>query len=199
MKRTLLLIVSACLFSTLLRAQTIQVGVQGSAVFGRISGDGFSTRYSPGFQGGITSSVRISDRWSFGPEVQFSQLTALTGSLTHYYVTTARPNSDNKYVYLRYLNVPLLLHYKASKMLTLQAGIQGSYLFDADEHLRRDGDASFKKTDMSAVAGITLDITKRIQLTGRYVQGLYNINDNIVNSRHWQTQQMQFGIGYRVF
>src|SRR3989337_2292817 len=106
----------------LLCAQNLAVGIQGSIIHASIIGDGMSGKYQTGFQAGFFSFVKIYRKWSAGPELQFSSTKVLTGELTRYYVTSARPSADNKYLHLNYLKMPVLISYQLNNLLSFQAG-----------------------------------------------------------------------------
>ena len=94
---------------------------------------------------------------------------------------------------LKYLSIPVLLKYNVSPFLSLNLGPQFGVLIDDKENLLNNGKAAFKKGDLSAVAGATINISS-FRIYGRYNIGLNNLND-IDNKDQWKSQQVQLGLG----
>src|SRR5690606_32721195 len=99
-----------------------------------------------------------------------------------------------KDVTLDYLSIPLLLSFRPSKLLTLQAGPQFGILMSQDNSLMQNGKNAFKSGDLSILGGVQLNIGS-MKLGGRYVAGLMNIND-IDNRDEWRNEGFQLYIGF---
>jgi hypothetical protein len=89
-----------------------------------------------------------------------------------------------------------LLEYKLSKVFALQAGPQFGILLNSNNNLVQNGQNAFKQGDISLAGGVQLKILG-MNIFGRYITGLYNIN-NINNQDSWKNQTIQLGIGFTI-
>lgn len=176
------------LFSSASFAQ-FKIGVKGGANIHKLDGRSFKDEFSFGYHLGGFAEIGLSDKFSVQPEVLFSQVNIDTSSnFSDVY------NFDNvSKVKLSYLQIPLLLNYKANKFVSIQAGPQFSILMNNDNTLVENGKDAFKKGDFSMLAGLQLNIAK-IKIYGRYAVGLNNIND-LDNQEKWKNQTIQVGVG----
>lgn len=138
----------------------------------------------------------VKDRWSVQPELLFSQLNIKIGNFTKYFASSASED-PGQYAFLSYVSVPVSLKYKILNLLTVNAGVQYSYLVHADETLLRDKAEGFKKNDFGLLAGLEYT-PSRLRFYGRYYRSLYDIN-NINDLHTWYTSQFQAGVGYVLF
>ena len=166
-----------------------KLGIKGGANIHKLQGQSFKDNFSFGYHLGGFAEIGLSNKFSVQPEVLFSQVNIDTSNqFSDVY------NFDNiSKVKLSYLQIPLLLNYKANEFVTLQAGPQYSILMDSDNTLVQNGKDAFKKGDFSLLGGLQLNIAK-IKIYGRYAVGLNNIND-IDNQERWKNQTVQVGVG----
>ncbi len=105
-------------------------------------------------------------------------------------------SSNVSKIKLSYIAIPILLNYKPTKFLTLQAGPQFGILRDQNKNLLQNGKAAFKEGDLSLLGGVQLSFSK-FRIYGRYAVGLNNLND-IDNQDKWKSQSVQMGIGFNI-
>lgn len=166
-----------------------KLGIKGGANIHKLDGRSFKDEFSFGYHLGGFAEIGLSNKFSIQPEVLFSQVNIDTSSsFSDVY------DFDNiSKVKLSYLQIPLLLNFKANQFVTLQLGPQFSILMNNDNTLVENGKDAFKKGDFSMLGGLQLNISK-IKIYGRYAVGLNNIND-LDNQEKWKNQTIQVGVG----
>lgn len=179
------------MFATASQAQSFKFGIKGGTDIKKISGKSFDDQFTYGYHLGITTELGITKKFGIQPEVYFSQVNVDTSS----HFSDIHSLSFNKLsnVKLKYINIPILLSYKPSKFVALQAGPQFGILMDDNQTLLQNGRDAFKKGDFSMLAGLQLNIS-RIRIYGRYALGLNNLND-IDDKDKWKSQTVQLGVG----
>ena len=189
MKTKLFLLTTFSILCTTAFSQGLKIGIKGGATINKLSGKSFNEQFSFGYHIGGFAELGIGKKWALQPEVLFNQTN----------VDTSRNFSSiynfNKVtqVKLQYLSIPLLLDYKANKLITLQAGPQFGILMNKSNTLVQNGKAAFKSGDLSLLGGLQLKLLG-FRFYGRYVIGLSNLND-IDNKDKWKSQSIQLGIG----
>lgn len=195
MKTLLLSFAVILLFVSVTNAQTFHAGLKLGATMNKISGQSFKDQFTYGYNAGAYAQVGLGKKWSIQPEVLFNQLSTDTSdSFSDLYKLSAGKVSNIK---LNYLSVPVLLNYKVSKFLSLQAGPQFGILMSQDKNLLENGKQAFKTGDLSMLGGVQVSIGG-IRAFGRYQIGLNNIND-IDNKDKWRNQAIQLGVGFNLF
>lgn len=173
-------------------AQHFRFGIKAGTDIKKLSGKSFDDQFSYGYHAGLFAEIGLSKKFGIQPEVYFSQVNIDTSSHFSDVYSTVNFQHISK-ARMKYINIPLLLSYKASKFVSLQAGPQFGILMDKGNTVLQNGQDAFKKGDFSLLAGIQLNIS-RIRLYGRYGLGLSNIND-IDNREKWKSQTVQVGLG----
>ena len=182
----------ALLFVVITNAQGFHIGLKAGANLGKVDGQSFKQGYNLGYQLGGYLEIPIAKKIDLRPEVLFSENRTK-------YDTTGQIFPDLKngqYINLNYLSIPLLLQIRSSKLLTIQLGPQYSILVHKEQTWVSNGVNAFKKGDFSMLAGAQVNLGA-LNVYGRYVIGLSNIND-LTNSDNWKSQQIQFGLGFRI-
>lgn len=174
-------------------AQGIKFGPKLGANLGKIDGQGFSDKYALGYHIGGFVEINLSKKLGIQPEVLWNQIKSdtVTG-FKAVYQNLVNQNSFND-LQLSYLSIPILLNYRPSKLITLQAGPQFSILIDNGKTLLQNGQDAFKKGDLSLLGGVQLNLLK-FRIYGRYAIGLNDISD-VGNSQEWKSQTIQVGVG----
>ena len=170
-------------------AQKIKFGIKGGANVVKISGDAFSGEYKYGFHAGAFAEIGLGDKFAIQPEVLFNQVSSDTASN----VNEVYQNLFKNNVKLSYLSIPLLLSYKASNLLSVQAGPQFGILIDKSKNGIENGKSAFKSGDLSMLGGLQLNLSN-FRVYGRYAIGLSNLND-IDDKDKWTSQSFQIGVG----
>ena len=173
-------------------SQGFQVGFKGGTTLNKITGKSFNEQFTFGYHIGAYAAIKLTNKFAFQPEVLFNQVNLDT---SNDYSSIYKFNKMN-HISLKYLSIPLLLNYKANKLITLQAGPQFGVLMNKSKTLVENGKDAFKSGDLSMLAGVQLNILS-FKIYGRYSIGLNNIND-ISNQDKWQNQSIQIGVGFKL-
>jgi len=192
-KKFISLLILATIFSSVGFAQGFHLGVKGGANIVKVDGKQFDEEYQYGYNLGAFAEIGLSSKWAIQPEVLWNQTNYKTGDEFKDLYTGGTNNFKGK---LSYLSIPLLLNFKPSKLLTLQAGPQFGILINQDEDLFTNGKEAFKSGDFSMLGGVQLNIGG-VKLGGRYIVGLSNLND-IDDKEKWKNQGFQLYVGFRI-
>jgi Outer membrane protein beta-barrel domain len=187
------LLILATAFTSIGFAQGLHVGVKGGANIVKVDGKQFSEEYQYGYNLGAFAEIGLSPKWAIQPEVLWNQTNYKTGNEFDDLYTGGASNFKGK---LSYLSIPLLLNFKPSKLLTLQAGPQFGILINQDDDFFTTTEKAFKSGDFSMLGGVQLNIGG-VKVGGRYVVGLSNLND-IDDTEKWKNQGFQLYVGFRI-
>lgn len=189
MKPLITSLAALLLFSFTSSAQLFKLGVKAGASMNKLSGQAFNDEFALGYHVGGWLQIGLGNKFSIQPEVLFNQVNTDTASS----FSSVYAFNNVKDIQLKYLSIPIILNYKLTNIVSLQAGPQFGILIDEQENLLRNGQEAFKKGDFSMLGGLQLNVSK-FKLYGRYVVGLSNLN-NITNQDEWKSQSIQFGVG----
>jgi opacity protein-like surface antigen len=191
-KYLLILLVSVC-FISVSNAQKLKVGVKLGANMGKIDGSGFSEKYTLGYHVGGFTEIGLGKKFGIQGEVLWNQLNADTATnIRQIYTELANQKLTNPQ--LNYLSIPLLLSYRPTKILSLQAGPQFGILLDKNKTLIDNGKGAFKDGDLSMLVGAQIKVLA-VRVYGRYVIGLSDISD-ISSQEKWKNTGFQVGVGF---
>jgi len=191
MKTKLVNLSVALLISQLMMAQ-FHIGVKAGANITKVDGQSFKQQFEYSYHLGGFAEIKLSDKFSFNPEVLFSQNSStLDSNYKSIYENVIA--SDQSKVKLNYLTIPLLLDYKFLGPVHLQAGPQFGILMNKDKNFLQNGEQAFKNGDFSMALGAQVKLAQ-LRFTGRYLIGLNNIND-IDNQDKWKNQVIQLSVG----
>ncbi|HJT74287.1 MAG TPA: porin family protein [Chitinophaga sp.] len=201
MKKGLLLAGALAIFSGFAaNAQRLHYGLKANLLFSGIHGEGLTSSFIPGFQGGAFFEYSLNKKWGIQPELLFTQATAKRASDFPTYFTSSYNTSANEKAKISALTVPVLLGYTPIPAVTLNFGVQYTYMFFIDENfIKKSQGAAFKSSDAGAVAGAQINVGN-VRFYGRYVYGfsdLNNIPEN-PNNYKWKSQQVSLGIGVAI-
>lgn len=179
---------SAPLFNV--QAQGLKIGLKAGANIAGLSGLAFKDGFQFGNHAGVFAELMFSEKFGIQPEFMFSQtnLTASNEFSTIY--SNIVPNLTD--IKLRYMAIPLLLNFKLTKLLTLQAGPQFGILRDNTTSITTNAGEAFKRGDLAFVAGAQLNLPI-VRVYGRYVAGLTDINQ-IRETDTWRNAGLQLGL-----
>jgi Outer membrane protein beta-barrel domain len=152
MKTYLLVLFFSALFLSNLNAQSVHLGIKGGANINKLSGQPFSDKYTFGYHIGGFIELGIGNKLYIQPEVLFSQVKQDTSSQFRVTYNSILGSPQSK-IQLNYINIPVLLGYKVSDILTIQAGPQYSILMSKNESLLQNGKNPLKSGDFSVLAG----------------------------------------------
>jgi hypothetical protein len=153
-----------------------------------------------GFHVGVYGKLAISKKFSFIPELQFSQ---------RGYKSTSATSSDAR-VNLNYLELPLLLSYSPVEFLNIDLGPNFAYKLSAvskSDGTSRNIDNIFEEDlDVGITGGLRFNVSEKISIVGRYYYGissLYEISLRDVDNNPLETvtvhnRNVQVGLSYRI-
>ena len=131
--KLLSLSIAVLIFSTA-KSQSFHLGLQGGTTIGKISGQSFSEKFNYGYHIGGAAEIGLSKKWSIQPEVLFNQINTDTSSEFRK-IYTSLSTSNLSQIKLSYLSIPIVLNYKLTNFLSLQAGPQFGILMDQNKSL----------------------------------------------------------------
>ena len=193
--KSLTLLAVAIAFSFVTFSQGLHAGVKGGVNLLKVEGKSFDQEFRHGYNFGGFVELSFNDKWGVQPEVLWNQANTRTSSeFNDIYDEGIRELKDVK---LNYLSIPILLNYKVSKLITLQAGPQFGVLINKDQNLLDNGREAFKRGDFALLGGAQINFGA-FKVGGRYAVGLYNIND-IDDRDQWKNQGFQLYAGFKLF
>ncbi len=173
-------------------AQSFHLGLKAGATMNKLEGQPFSDAFTYGYQAGAYADIGVGSKWAIHPEVLFSQ----TNVDTAYSFSTVYKFNNINHMKLNYLSIPILLEYKLSRIVALQAGPQFGILISQNDNLLQNGQNAFKQGNFSLAGGLQVKLLG-LNIYGRYVQGLMNVN-NTPNQDTWKNEAFQLGIGFNL-
>lgn len=191
MKKSLVILLVAIAVSSTSFAQ-FRIGPKLGANIGKIDGKGFDEQYKLGYHLGVFAEIPLGKKFGIQPEILWNQINSDTAE-NFSAVYENLQNQDYKNPQLNYLSIPLLLSYKPSKFLSLQAGPQYGILLNNNKSFFENGKEAFKNGDFSLLMGAQLNILS-VKVYGRYMIGLSDIGD-ISDQNKWKTTGFQLGVG----
>jgi len=191
MKTKLIALLASVLIVQAASAQ-LNFGIKAGTNITKIDGKSFEDEFRYGYLAGGFVEIGLGKKFAIQPEVLFNQYQTKVDSNFKKIYQNALNDVTNGDVKLNYLSIPLMLNYKAGKLLTLQAGPQYSILIDKNKNLLQNGQEAFKNGDFSMAGGATINLGK-LKLNGRYVVGLNDLND-IDNQDKWKSQAIQLSL-----
>ena len=203
MKRIILAVSVLFFMSVSVQAQKLHAGAKLGANLSKIDGQSFKEGYKLGYQLGAWASLDFGAIANVGiqPEILYSQSNSRLSTSIEDIYGNIQVTGDSA-IKLNYLTIPVLLRIKVSKLLTLNAGPQFGILMDKNQNLEENGKAAFKSGDLSGVLGAQVNLGSLFAY-GRYSIGLSDNNNlgatDAGSSDKWKNQQIQLGIGLKLF
>lgn len=187
MKKVLLATAIAVLGLFNVNAQEIKFGAKAGLNFAFITGDN-TKNFDPNtdFHLGVMAEIKISDKFSFQPELIYSGQGADTNI-----------ESEGS-IALNYLNVPLIGKYYVTKGLSLEAGPQIGYLLSTKGGTLDYKDL-LKPIDFGVNFGVGYKLDNGLYFNARYNLGLSNINNVDGFTDKNRNGVIQLSIGYFFF
>ena len=192
MKIKLPILVAALFVGGVASAQ-VSIGIKAGTNISKIDGKSFKDEFGYGYLVGGVVNVKLGSKFSVQPEVLLNQTNTKVDNTFSSVYGSAFADATSGEVKLNYLSIPIVLDYKVSKLLSLQAGPQFGILINKDKTALQNGRDAFDNGDLSLVAGPSIHLGK-LALTGRYGIGLNNVND-IDDKDKWKSQTIQLSLG----
>lgn len=135
----------------------------------QFAGQDYGTDYKVGFQAGFYGDLPMGGNFAFLPEITFTQ----KGGKFKETVAGNTGEFDSK---VSYIDVPVLIGYKATPELTVFAGPQVSFLVDQTSTIKVNGEEQVSNSDKDnwsksiagGAVGLSYSITPNININGRY-------------------------------
>ncbi len=190
------LVCTALLLSFVANAQSFHFGPKLDLNYSALKGDGVKNKVSAGFQAGAFAEYNFNKHWAIQPELLYTWNPYKKGDDFMTYYNNSGRSAAGTNINLAYISLPVLARYNLNKVVSVMAGPQFSYLVSEDEDLLKEGRKAFDKTEISAAAGVQVNLGN-VGFYARYVKGLNNIND--VDDRYtWKSSHVQVGIAVRI-
>lgn len=194
-------------------AQDMNFGVKAGLNVANLTGDIEDANSLIGAHAGVFAEFKISDKFSFQPELLFSMQgakqkfseTEIIAGETYTYTEESKEK-------LNYINIPLMAKYYAAEKFSLEVGPQIGFLMSAkndyeytetyagvsySESGSVDVKEFYKGIDFGLNFGVAYDFTENLLAGVRYNLGLSNINDVGDSNYKIKNSVFQVSLGYR--
>ncbi len=175
-------------------AQSIGFGIKAGANLNKISGQEFKQGYELGYHAGLFGEIGLGKKFGLQPELLWNQVNTKKAAGTNSALTGWQDNTTS--IKLQYLTVPLLLRYNLTNSVAINLGPQYGILINQNNSTFGNAKEAVKSGDFQLVGGVTINFSS-LRIYGRYNIGLSSIND-APNTDNWKSQQIQFGVGYKI-
>jgi len=192
MKPLLIFIIASGMAISTANAQGFQLGVKAGANLSKIDGVSFNDQFQLGYHAGVFSRIKFSKKWGIQPEVLFNQYN--TKTVNDFAAVYSTENLKN--LSLNYITIPMLLDFSPQKWISLQGGAQVGVMMDKSKSLLSNGEQAFSSGDVSLLGGVQFNLMA-FKISGRYYQGLKNINNTGVDGS-WKNKGFQISVGLRI-
>ncbi|MEX6625835.1 porin family protein [Tenacibaculum salmonis] len=178
------------------------------------STDDIDSEARTSFHIGAVAEIKISDKFSFQPELIYSEqgatidYTETTTVLTEFTKVKLKGN-----IKLNYLNIPLMAKYYVMEGLSLEAGPQVGFLLSNKSKIKTTVESSLlgesgtetsdlylkdnlKSVDFGLNFGAGYKLDNGLNFSARYNLGLSNMNDYEDNGNSRKNGVFQLSVGY---
>ncbi len=172
------------------------IGIKGGANLIKFDGKGWKDGMKYGFHAGGFLQLKLTNKLSLQGEVLYSQLIADTAQDFSDVFDFIRFSESRATIKFDYIDIPLILNIGLGEInpLKLQLGLQYGVLINKNNSLLQNGNNAFKNGQLSLLGGLLFQVGP-INLTGRYLLGLDNIN-NVNDTKKWKSQIGQISVGF---
>lgn len=219
MRRILFAAVAVFAVTAAAQAQDTKFGIKAGVNFAGFSGDDSeNTTMKTGFHIGGVAEIKISEKFSFQPELLYSAQGAEAESSETLSIggSTATQNTEVTQK-LGYLNIPLLAKYYFTSGFSVEAGPQIGFLLNAEEDKTQttiisgssetvsgtlDNKERFEGVDFGLAAGLAYDLPMGLFFQARYSFGLTNILKEVTFEGQTvegdtKNKNIQISVGYK--
>lgn len=163
MKKVILMTVFLFSLQYGVKAQIMKIGIKVGANYANFKSSDLQTDALTSYHAGLVANFRLGEKFSIQPEVLYSTQGASYKNVV-----------DEVKAELGYISVPVLARIGLGKSVTLDLGPQFSWL--ASKNV--DTNTDVEELDFGAAGGLSLKLTDKLFLQGRYVLGLSEIGRN---------------------
>lgn len=182
----------------------ILVGAKVGANFNKVIGEEWLETYNTNVLAGLFLAVngrklglQLEGIWSMNTAVSDTSFGGLYGQ---YFEAGKDSIATGKFTFHN-ISIPVLLNLKLNQILWLQAGPQYTTRIEEVDNgsLLQQGQSVFSKGELSAVAGVWINVGKvgplpKLNIGGRFITSLNNVNE-LGDQTKWRNQRLQFHIG----
>jgi hypothetical protein len=188
------LILGIALFGGLSAANAqIDLGVKGGLNFPTLSG-AESTKFRTDFYVGGYANYKITDQFSFQPEVLYSKQGA----------GIKRHDGSKERIVTHNINIPLMARYEIMENLNVEFGPQLGFLVSAQDKYELNNSKTntaitdnFKTFDFGLNLGAGYKVTDQFEINARITKGLTDINHNPYGKKTTNTY-FSVGVAYKL-
>lgn len=210
------MLLACILFPAMLQAQghsklNLDLAVKLGANFTNIDGKYWVNGYKANLLAGAYAALN-GPRIGLQIEGLFTQATYITGKgfsdLYKDFYQTGKDSIKTGSFRVNYFNIPVLLNIKLMSRVWIQLGPQYSGVVTVKDvnGLMNDAGKLFKNGTVSGVGGLQINLPLNISLSGRYVFGLSDINNNYDYTKNqsniednWKQRTLQVALSYTIF
>ncbi len=198
------LIIATLFVSLHTSAISFSGGIRGGLNFQQMKALGWQDNYVTNPYGGVYANLGT-QTFSLHVELnyttnKFTTDSTFKGLYNQYYNTILDSVKTGNFI-LNQIQIPIMLTYKANNYFWLQGGViyaAGANAIDENSFVKTKQNI-IANDDLSVVGGLWIKLTKRFNLSGRYIQGVKDINVLPTNSNNWRNQSIQVGLGISLF
>lgn len=160
-------------------------------------GTNYSTDYKVGFQAGVYADLPMGGGFAFMPEVMYAQKGAKLKSSS-----SSPVELDSR---VSYLDIPVLIGFKATPEFTIFAGPQVSFLLSQKTDVlvngnkvgdTFDGTKNFSKSIAGGAVGLGYSITPNFNINGRYTMDFQKALKDDANQDKLKNKGFALSVGY---
>jgi hypothetical protein len=151
-----------------LKAQSVHYGITADINLNTMDAKGLSSKSLIGYNGGAFAIMDINKKWSLQPEVLYTLKNIQKADDFMTYYVNAGNSFATTNISLHYISIPVLLNYRLSKLFTVNAGPEYSFLVYHNDDLLYSGKSAFKKNEVGINAGVQLAFSPDFNLFGSY-------------------------------
>ena len=165
-------------------------GVKAGVNIANFAGDNWESDARTGMHFGVFAEIDVSESLAFQPEILYSMHGGKWEEM----------GMDDIHK-LDYINIPLMLKFKASDKFNIEAGPQIGFLASAKwDYDGSDVDIKdeFKSTDFGLNIGASFDLTDNFFIGARYTIGLSKVAEDEYTDSEWDptNSNLMFSVGY---
>ncbi len=181
-------------------AEQVHYGIKAGINYNELKGENFKSAMQKDWHLGFYFQMR-GQKMGLGLEAVYDRGIyelrdmAVDAANYHYLGDTS---SNNAMLQVHKFQLPMYLMYKLS-VFQLMAGVvyEMNIHFRDKEEFIADTKQSFQNNYPSGMLGVWLDVTKKINIGGRYLFGLQNVNTSNWDN-NWRSREAQVHLGIRL-
>jgi len=162
-----------------------------------VLGNTYTSKYVPGFQAGFFLDLPLSEKLSFMPEVLYAQKGGKFES------TIGNTTGEIK-TRVGYIDVPVLLSFNATPMLSLMVGPQASFVVNQStktyvngvETAATSSTDDFRSAIAGGVVGLGYKITPKVNLNARYSMDFQSAANDDINQDKSRFSGFALSLGF---